>query len=172
MAQSSRRLHAMIRRLVAHRSPIHGTGVFACVRLLKGEEIIQYKGVLMTHAEADEKYGDGGEGGHTFLFTLNETYIVDANRGGNTARWINHSCAPNCRAVVVESASGDPRRDKVMIEALRAIEPGEELTYDYAITLDAPHTERLKRLWQCRCGARNCSGSMLVRPRPKAPPKH
>lgn len=151
----------MSRRFVARRSPIHGTGVFACARIRKGEEIIQYQGVLMTHAEADAMYGDGGESGHTFLFTLNERYIIDANRRGNTARWINHSCAPNCRAVVVESASGDPRRDKVMIEALRAIEVGEELTYDYGITLDVPHTARLKRLWCCLCGAPNCTGTML-----------
>ncbi|WP_449425313.1 SET domain-containing protein [Rhodanobacter lindaniclasticus] len=82
----------------------------------------------------------GGETGHTFLFTLNEQYVIDANQRGNTARWINHSCAPNCRAVVEESASGDPRRDKVMIEAIRAIKPGEELTYDYGIVLDVPHT--------------------------------
>ncbi|HET8764962.1 MAG TPA: SET domain-containing protein-lysine N-methyltransferase [Rhodanobacter sp.] len=151
----------MSRRFVARRSPIHGTGVFACAPIRKGEEIIQYRGVLMTHAEADAMYGDGGESGHTFLFTLNERYIIDANRRGNTARWINHSCAPNCRAVVVESASGDPRRDKVMIEALRAIEAGEELTYDYGITLDVPHTARLKRLWRCLCGAPNCTGTML-----------
>ncbi len=161
MVQPFPRPHAMPRRFVAHRSPIHGTGVFACASLRKGEEIVQYKGRLMTHAEADEAYGDGGESGHTFLFTLNDTYLVDANRGGNTARWINHSCAPNCRAVVVESASHDPRRDKVMIEALRAIKVGEELTYDYGITLDVPHTARLRKLWQCRCGAPNCIGSML-----------
>lgn len=151
----------MTRRIVAHRSPIHGTGVFARTAIGKGEEIIQYQGTLMTHAEADALYGDGGESGHTFLFTLNDDYIVDANRGGNTARWINHSCAPNCRAVVVESAGGNPRRDKVMIEAIRAIKPGEELTYDYGITLDVPHTARLKRRWQCRCGAPNCSGTLL-----------
>lgn len=151
----------MSRRFVSRRSPIHGTGVFACAPIRQGEGIIQYRGVLMTHAEADAMYGDGGESGHTFLFTLNEHYIVDANRRGNTARWINHSCAPNCRAVVVESASGDPRRDKVMIEAIRAIRPGEELTYDYGITLDVPHTAHLKRLWRCLCGAPNCTGTML-----------
>jgi len=161
MARSPPISIAMTRRIVARRSPIHGNGVFAVAPIKKGEEVIQYKGTLMTHAEADEMYGDGGETGHTFLFTLNDDYIVDANRHGNSARWINHSCAPNCRAVVEESADGNPRHDKVLIEAIRAIKPGEELTYDYGIILDVPHTARLKKLWQCLCGAPNCIGTLL-----------
>lgn len=151
----------MPRRYVARRSPIHGNGVFATTPIAKGEEIIEYKGTLMSHADADTMYGDGGETGHTFLFTLNDDYIIDANRGGNTARWINHSCAPNCRAVVEENPHGDRRRDRVLIEAIRAIKPGDELTYDYGITLDVPHTARLKKLWQCRCGSPKCTGTLL-----------
>jgi uncharacterized protein len=149
------------RRFVARRSPIHGNGVFATAPIARGEEIIEYKGKLLTPDEADALYGDGGETGHTFLFTLNEKYVIDANQRGNTARWINHSCAPNCRAVVEESASGDPRRDKVKIEAIRHIKPGDELTYDYGIVLDVPHTARLKKLWQCLCGAPKCTGTLL-----------
>jgi len=151
----------MSRRFVARRSPIHGNGVFATAPIARGEEIIEYKGKLLTPDEADALYGDGGETGHTFLFTLNEKYVIDANQRGNTARWINHSCAPNCRAVVEESASGDPRRDKVKIEAIRNIKPGDELTYDYGIVLDVPHTARLKKLWQCLCGAPKCTGTLL-----------
>ena len=151
----------MSRRFVARRSPIHGNGVFATAPIARGEEISEYKGTLLTPDEADALYGDGGETGHTFLFTLNEQYVIDANQRGNTARWINHSCAPNCRAVVEESASGDPRRDKVKIEAIRNIKPGEELTYDYGIVLDVPHTARLKKLWQCLCGAPKCTGTLL-----------
>lgn len=149
------------RRFVARRSPIHGNGVFAVRGIARGEPIVQYKGQLLASAETDELYGDGGETGHTFLFTLNDDYVVDANRHGNSARWINHSCAPNCRAVVAESASGDPRRDKVMIEAIRAIEPGAELTYDYSIVLDVPHTARLKKRWACHCGSPECTGTLL-----------
>jgi SET domain-containing protein len=151
----------MPRRFVARRSPIHGNGVFAVDTIARGEEIIEYKGKLLTHAEADELYGDGGETGHTFLFTLNDEYIIDANQGGNSARWINHSCAPNCRALVEENVDGDRRRDKVVIEAIRKIKPGEELTYDYGIVLDAPHTPRLKKLWQCLCGSPKCTGTLL-----------
>ena len=151
----------MTRRLIARRSPIHGNGVFAASAIAKGVEIIEYKGQRRTHAEADELYGDGGETGHTFLFTLNQQYLIDANLHGNSARWINHSCAPNCRALVEESASGDPRRDKVVIETIRAIKPGEELTYDYGIVLEVPHTARLKKLWHCLCGSPQCSGTLL-----------
>jgi SET domain-containing protein len=151
----------MTRRIVARRSPIHGNGVFAVDTIAKGEHVIEYKGTLMTDAEADKMYGDGGETGHTFLFTLNDEYIIDANRKGNTARWINHSCDPNCQALIDESDSGDPRKDKVVIEAIRKIKPGEELTYDYGIVLDMPHTARLKKVWACRCGSPKCIGTML-----------
>lgn len=149
------------RRIATHRSPIHGTGVFAASLLRAGESVIEYKGKRLQPAQADDLYGDGGESGHTFLFTLNERYVIDGNQQGNSARWINHSCAPNCQALVVESASGDLRRDRVVIDALRDIQPGEELTYDYGITLDVPHSARLKKLWACRCGAPQCTGTLL-----------
>ncbi|HUW53840.1 MAG TPA: SET domain-containing protein-lysine N-methyltransferase [Rhodanobacter sp.] len=152
---------ARTRRIVTRRSSIHGNGVFAAGIIARGEEIIEYKGKLLTHDEADALYGDGGETGHTFLFTLNEQYLIDANQHGNSARWINHSCAPNCRALVEESASGDPRKDRVVIEAIRRIKPGEELTYDYGIVLEVPHTARLKKLWACLCGSPKCTGTLL-----------
>jgi len=151
----------MSRRIVARRSPIHGNGVFAVAPIKKGEEIIEYKGTLMTHDEADEMYGDGGETGHTFLFTLNDEYIIDANRKGNIARWINHSCTPNCEAFVEEHDGDDRRKDRVIIEAKRNIKTGEELTYDYGIVLEVAHTARLKKKWQCLCGSPKCTGTLL-----------
>jgi SET domain-containing protein len=151
----------MPRRIAARRSPIHGNGVFALRPIAAGETIIAYQGRLMTHARADREYGDGAETGHTFLFTLNERYIIDANAGGNSARWINHSCEPNCEAVIEQAADGDLRHDKVLVQSLRAIAAGEELTYNYGIVLDVPHTARLKRLWACHCGAATCTGTLL-----------
>ncbi len=151
----------MPRRITARRSPIHGNGVFALAPIAKGETVIQYKGRLITHAQADRLYGDGADTGHTFLFTLNERYIVDANQGGNTARWINHSCEPNCEAAIEEDDDGDPRRDRVLIQAIRDIAPGEELTYNYGIVLDVPHTAKMKKLWACRCGSPRCTGTLL-----------
>ena len=149
------------KKIAARLSPIHGNGVFATETIEKGERVVRYKGQLRSHDEVDEEYGEVDEDGHTFLFTLNDDYVVDANVGGNIARWINHSCKPNCEAVIEENQNGKRHKDKVFIEATRAIKPGEELTYNYGITLDEPHTAKLKKLWACKCGAKNCTGTML-----------
>lgn len=150
----------MPRKIRVRKSAIHGNGVFAARPIAKGERVIEYKGRRRTHAEVDA--GDSGdiESGHTFLFTLNEDWVIDANFEGNAARWINHSCDPNCEAVLVEHPH-DSKRSKVFIEALRDIAAGEELTYDYGITLAERHTPRLKKIWACRCGAPTCTGTML-----------
>ncbi len=150
-----------MRRIVQRRSPIHGNGVFAAVDLAAGIELIEYRGRLITHAQADRMYAGNTDSGHTFLFTLNERYVIDANVDGNVARWINHSCAPNCAAATEEAEDGNPRHDRVVIESLRAIRAGEELTYDYGITLGERVTPTLKRIWACHCGASNCTGTML-----------
>ena len=155
-------LPSMSRRIVARRSPIHGNGVFAAADLPAETTLVEYRGRLLTHKQADRLY-PGADTGHTFLFILNERYVIDANEQGNVARWINHSCAPNCRAVLEEDEGGNKRKDRVLIETLRPIGAGEELTYDYGITLEERHTERLKKIWACRCGAPKCSGTMLKR---------
>lgn len=142
-------------------SPIHGKGVFAARKLQASIEVIEYRGRLLRHDEADQLYTDGADGGHTFLFTLNEHYVIDGAQGGNDARWINHSCAPNCQAWLIEDDSGDPVRDRVVIETLREILAGEELTYDYGIRLEERHTARMKQIWACRCGAETCTGTLL-----------
>lgn len=146
-------------KIEARRSKIHGNGVFARQPLKKGERIVRYKGKLRKHDEVDAAYAEIPENGHTFLFTLNEKWVIDANIDGNDARWINHSCEPNCEAVHVE---GDKKKkDRIYIEALRDIEAGEELTYNYGIVLAEPHTAAAKQLWACRCGSPKCSGTML-----------
>ena len=151
----------MPKKIQARKSSIHGNGVFALEALRKGERVIEYKGLRRTHAEVDADDAGDVESGHTFLFTLNDDYVIDANYKGNDARWINHSCAPNCEAVIAEAEGDDRTADKVFIEALRDIKPGEELTYNYGITLAERHTPRLKKIWECRCGSRKCSGTML-----------
>jgi len=148
-------------RIIRRRSPIHGHGVFAARDLPKGSRVIEYKGRRLTHTQADGMHGNDAESGHTFLFTLNDKYLIDGGDGGNSARWINHGCAPNCEASVAPDPRGDPRRDRVFIDTRRAIRAGEELTYDYAITIEERQTPRLKRLWRCRCGAKTCTGTML-----------
>lgn len=151
----------MPRRIAARRSPIHGNGVFALMPIPAHTEIIEYRGRRLTHAQADRLYANTSDSGHTFLFTLNDKYVLDASHEGNIARWINHSCAPNCRALLEEDARGDRRKDRVLIETLRPLTAGEELTYDYGIVLAERLTPRLKAIWACRCGAPRCSGTLL-----------
>ena len=140
------------RRISVRRSNIHGRGVFATAAIRKGTRIIEYKGRRMSERAADEQYGDD-EGPHTFLFLLDNAIVIDANRGGNSARWINHSCRPNCEAIEEDG--------RMYIEATRNIRAGEELTYDYNLVVGERHTPALKRQYACGCGARNCRGTML-----------
>jgi uncharacterized protein len=151
----------MSRSIIVRRSPIHGNGVFAARDLPAGKSLVEYRGQLLSHAVADRRYSDNVETGHTFLFILNDKFVIDANVGGNSARWINHSCDPNCEPVLLESKDGNPARDRLYIETLRPVRAGEELTYDYGIELSVRHTARLKQLWACLCGKPNCSGTML-----------
>ena len=149
------------KKIVARLSPIHGNGVFADELIRKGDRVVRYKGEVRSHAQVDEAYADIDENGHTFLFTINDDYVIDANVDGNVARWINHSCAPNCEAVLEENTKGKPRKDKVFIEAIRDIQPGEELTYNNGIVLAERHTAKLKKIWGCKCGSKKCTGTML-----------
>ena len=155
-------------KIERRQSSIHGNGVFAVEPIAKGERIVRYKGKLRTHEEVDAEYGAIDEDGHTFLFTLNDDYVIDANVDGNIARWINYSCDPNAEAVLEENSKGKSHKDKVYIEAIRDIKPGEELSYNYGIVLDEPHTPALKKLWGCHCGSPKCTGTML---QPKRKPK-
>jgi len=144
---------------VVRHSAIHGTGVFAARDIAAEEEIIEYAGRRLTYAEAEALYP--GDDGHTFLYELNDTYMIDAGVGGNDARWINHSCDPNCEVYLEEDEGGDPARDRLVICAMRPILEGEELTYDYGIYTTEPITDEERRLWVCRCGAETCKGLML-----------
>ena len=146
------------RPFAVRNSKIHGRGVFATAPIPKGQRLIEYTGEIITWKVADKRYEDDGTNGyHTFLFDIDGKKVIDAAVGGNAARWINHGCAPNCQAV------GDG--DKVFIESIKAIKPGEELVYDYAFTFEERHTPALKARYTCRCGARNCRGTMVAKKR-------
>lgn len=158
----------MSRSIILRRSTIHGNGLFAARDLPSGHRLIEYRGRRLTHAQAENLNCHGEDSGHTFLFTVNERYVIDGSIEGNSARWINHSCAPNCEAVLEEN-SRDARRDRIYIETVRKVRAGEELSYDYGIMLEGTrHTERLKRIWGCRCGTRRCSGTLLKPKRARA----
>ena len=139
---------------VVRRSRIHGRGVYATQRIAKGTRVVEYLGDRITHEEADARYEDRPqEDGHTFLFVVDDRLCIDAGVGGNEARFINHSCAPNCETLI------EGRR--VFIEAIRDIVPGEELGYDYQLTWESTDDPGELALFACRCGVRECRGTML-----------
>jgi SET domain-containing protein len=142
------------RRFAVRKSPFHGRGVFALARIAKKTRIVEYKGELISDAEADRRYSKmHAHSPHTMLFSVDGGLVIDATRRGNSARWINHSCAPNCD--IEEEGS------RVFIDARRKIRPGEELTYDYNLQIGERHTKAAKREHACFCGARRCRGTML-----------
>jgi uncharacterized protein len=149
------------KRIEVRKSKIHGNGVFALADLTEGETLIEYKGRRISSEMATELYGNNADTGHTFLFNLNDKWLIDGNVNGNSARWINHSCDPNCTGAVHVNIDYDEAKDKIWIEALRPIKIGEELTYDYGIVLAERHTSKLKKIWTCRCGSEHCTGTML-----------
>jgi SET domain-containing protein len=135
-------------------SPIHGFGVFAARRIRKGTTVIEYLGERVSHAQADARYEDKDPNdNHTFLFTVDSRTVIDAGVDGNEARYINHSCDPNCESTTLKR--------RIFIEAIRTIQPGEELSYDYQIQRDADDAPNVDVIFACRCGAEKCRGSML-----------
>jgi uncharacterized protein len=135
-------------------SPIHGHGVFAARRIRKGTTIIEYLGDRVSHAQADARYEDKDPNdNHTFLFTVDAKTVIDAGVNGNEARYINHGCDPNCESITLNK--------RIFIEAIRTIQPGEELSYDYQIQRDSDDKPNVDEVYACRCGAKNCRGSML-----------
>jgi uncharacterized protein len=138
-----------------YQSKIHGRGVKATRDIPAGQRLMEYVGEIITPSEADRRYPfDENEPHHTFLFSVNSRKIIDASRGGNVARWINHSCDPNCEASI--------EKGRVFIYSLRDIKKGEELVYDYWFVLDEPHTKKMKALYPCRCGSKKCRGTILA----------
>ena len=146
--------------ILVRDSNVHGRGVFATRRIEKGERIIEYLGERVSHDEADRRYElKDDNDSHTFLFIVDSKTVIDAGTDGNEARFFNHSCDPNCESVV--------EKRRVFIEAIRAIEPGEEMTYDYQIYRDHDDPENIDEIFACRCGFTNCRGTMLWPPEPK-----
>lgn len=139
-------------------SPMQGLGAFATHRIPAGTRLVEYAGERLSAADAETRYPDiPGERHHTFLFAIDDAVVIDAAVNGNDARWINHSCDPNCDAVIDEG--------RIWIESIRDILPGEELAYDYAFTLAGRHTPEAKRRFPCHCGAASCRRTMLAKKR-------
>ena len=142
-------------RIVVRRSGIHGRGVFARRRIREDETVCEYKGEIISEAEVARRYPEDMDGlNHTFAFGVEHDHNIDGGAKGNIARWINHSCSPNCDTY---------EKDKRMfIRAIRDIRPGEELSYDYWIEAGERLTKAVKARWPCWCGAKWCRGTVLV----------
>ena len=143
------------RRIQTRRSTVHGNGVFAVQDLAEGETLIEYKGQVISWKEALRRHPhDPAQPNHTFYFHIDDGRVIDGNVEGNAARWINHSCEPNCEADEVDG--------RVYIKALRNIAAGEELNYDYGLVIDEPYTEKLLSEFPCWCGSAQCRGTQLT----------
>ena len=143
------------RRIQTRVSNVHGKGVFAVQDLAEGETLIEYVGEVITWKEALRRHPhDPKDPNHTFYFHIDEKHVIDAKYGGNSSRWINHSCKPNCEA--------DEQDGRVFIKALRNIKAGDELFYDYGLIIDAPYTKKLLAEYPCWCGSPGCRGTLLA----------
>jgi uncharacterized protein len=141
---------------VVKGSKIHGRGMFASKEIPRGTRIIEYTGERITKAEGwrrELKRQDRaarGQDGCIYIFELNTKTDIDGSVLWNTARYINHSCKPNCESQIT--------RGRVWVVALRKIKPGEELSYDYYY--DYQHYQD----HPCRCGAADCAGYIVKAP--------
>ena len=146
---------------IVKESPIHGRGVFALRAIPAETRIIEYCGERIDEETANERGSHDPENPfHTFFFSMESGLMIDGHVDGNDARWINHSCAPNCETREEE--------ERIYVYALRDIAPGEELNYDYGLVIEARYTAKLKNSYACRCGATDCRHTMLALKRRKS----
>lgn len=143
------------RRIQVRKSGVHGKGVYAVRPIRKGEKILEYKGEIITWRKAKDRHPhDPGDPNHTFYFHLDDGHVIDAKYNGNWARWVNHSCEPNVEA--------EQEGRRIFLTAMRNIEPGEELFYDYALMIEGRLTPKLKKEYACLCGSVRCRGTLLA----------
>ncbi len=130
--------------IIFKRSLIHGTGGFAKVDLQRGKCVIEYVGEKIDKSESLRRCEQNNE----YIFALNEHFDMDGNVAWNPARFINHSCAPNCEAELAG--------DRIWIVAVQNIEEGQEITFNYGFDLEDYNG------YPCRCGAPNCVGYIVA----------
>jgi hypothetical protein len=117
-------------------------GLFALQPIAAGERVIEYKGELTSRRHAAVR--QRAKAGHTFVFGLSDGRVVDGSRGGNSARFLNHASAPNCKAIETG--------DRVFIHALAPIAAGDELYIDYGLSVDGEITDDIRVRYTCHCG--------------------
>ena len=140
------------------KSGIQGRGVFATRRIRPGQKIVEYTGEKIANDEADRRYDeDKMKRHHTFLFTLDDDYCIDGDVSSNRAKLINHSCDPNCEAII--------DKGHIWIYALKNIQPGVELAYDYKYERTGENIAELEKFYVCLCGSPKCRGSIMAPPK-------
>ncbi|GBG74473.1 hypothetical protein CBR_g18883 [Chara braunii] len=139
------------KKLKFQRSKIHEWGLVALEPIEAGDLVIEYVGELIRRKVSDfrEKKYEAMGIGSSYLFRIDDDYVVDATKHGGLARFINHCCEPNCLTKII-SVEG---QKKIVIYSKRAIAPGEELTYDYKFPIE-------ENKIPCFCGADRCRGSL------------
>jgi SET domain-containing protein len=142
-------------------SPIDGLGAFARKEIPKGTRVIEYAGQRISNALLERRYGDEtSDKHHTFIFILSSRTCIDAAYDGNEARFVNHSCDPNCETTM--------RGNRIWIETIKDIPAGVELAYDYMYDDEPSYTEKDLLHHMCRCGSATCRGTIVNTDRLKA----
>lgn len=134
-------------------SKVHGRGVFATKDIKKGKKIIEYTGAIISWEEANRRFNDTSGHSHTMFFGIDDDRVIDGNDGGNEARFINHSCAPNCKSKNKEG--------RIFIYSRKNIKKGDELFYDYKLDIEEPITKKILKKYACFCGSKKCRGTQL-----------
>ncbi|MEY2545128.1 MAG: uncharacterized protein QOG48_245 [Verrucomicrobiota bacterium] len=133
-------------------SSVDGRGVFTRQNIRNGDCIIEYTGEHVPWASVADEVDDP----RTYFFGIKDgSIVINPARGGNEARWINHSCEPNCEAIEEEDG-------RIFIYALRDIRTGEEIFYDYQLEIDEPRTRAVENESRCNCGTAKCRGTLLA----------
>jgi SET domain-containing protein len=151
MTSAGERRAAGTRRTTVRRSTVHGRGLFAATDFAAGDVVTDYRGTVVDWEEASESWTPP-EPGHTFLFDIGDGLVIDGGRRGNSARWLNHSCEPNCEAEVIGR--------RIVITALEDIPAGTELFLDYRLEVDPADAGAPE--YACACGTPGCRRTMLA----------
>ncbi len=138
------------------KSKVHGSGVFATQPIKKNSKIIEYVGEKISKSEGDKrsekrikKYLNSNKTGSVYIFELNKRYDIDGSPNYNKARYINHSCSPNCEVDII--------KNQIWISSIKNIKKNEELSYDYGYEFDPEDYVDHK----CKCGSKNCIGYII-----------
>ena len=137
------------------KSSLHGSGLFANCDIKIGEQVIQYIGDKVTKKEGDKradiqikKAQKNKKNGMVYVFELNKKYDIDGGVARNYARFINHSCDPNCEVEITNN--------EIWISSIKRITKYTELTYNYGYPFDSDFEEHI-----CKCGSKKCVGYIL-----------